>query len=170
MCFVFLYTWNWVLAVSLNQKLTGQEKRTLLGRHIVWVEQWKCGGVEMFNLWRWCAGENSLEEIVGLCWMCVCLIILHSHCRTDKLPVLICTGIVICLVNFDLEYEHMSLCWNLICVDGKTPLKRCLNTQVVEKLIHIDKHSSWNRIKWYFIELRWHRVKLKLKLIQIIGV
>lgn len=32
-----------VVAVSVNQKLTGQEKRMLLERQVVWDEQWKCG-------------------------------------------------------------------------------------------------------------------------------
>lgn len=84
--------------MSLNQKLTGQENRTLLKRHMVWVEQWKCE--EVLKL-KCSTCEGDVQESTA--WMklwdcvgCVCAcFILHSHCRTDKLPVLICTGIVI---------------------------------------------------------------------------
>lgn len=81
--------------VSFNQKLMGQEERTLFGRHMVWVEQWKCREVVKLKC-STCEGDvqekNSLDEIV---LDMLHLIILHSHCRTDKPPVLICTGIVI---------------------------------------------------------------------------
>lgn len=46
----------------------------------------------------------SQDEVVGLCWMHVCLISLHSHCGTDKWPVLICTCPKLGLANLNLEY------------------------------------------------------------------
>lgn len=66
--------------MSVNQKLTCQEKRTLLGRHMVWVEQWKRGELVRLKC-RTCKGDvqesgkdkvktkHSLGEIVELCWM-----------------------------------------------------------------------------------------------------